>query len=97
MDLIFEERLFYGTVIGAMAVSLAGFVTASLFGFSATSVWSGATIALAASAAGWFRGRGDVLPNLRVVHAGPRLKLVRIVELDRWAQRLEALPPRAHS
>jgi hypothetical protein len=73
MDLIFEERLFYGTVIGAMAVSLAGFVTASLFGFSATSVWSGATIALAASAAGWFRGRGDVLPNLRDV-------------TDRWAR-----------
>jgi hypothetical protein len=32
-----------------------------------------------------------VLPDLRVVHAGPRLKLVRIVELDRWAERREAV------
>jgi hypothetical protein len=32
-----------------------------------------------------------VLPNLRVVHAGPRLKLVRLVELDRWAERREAI------
>ena len=35
--------------------------------------------------------RRHVLPNLRVVNAGPRLKLVRIAELDRWAQRHEAL------
>jgi len=35
--------------------------------------------------------RRHVLPHLRVVHAGPRLKLVRVVELDRWAQRHEAL------
>ena len=67
LDLIFEERLFFGTVIGAMGVSLAGFMTASLLGFSATSAWLGAAIALAVSAAGWFRGRREVLPNLRDV------------------------------
>jgi hypothetical protein len=32
-----------------------------------------------------------VLPDLRVVCAGPRLKLVRVAEIDRWAQRVEAL------
>ena len=73
LDLIFEERLFFGTVIGAMAVPLAGFVTASLLGFSVTSVWLGAAIALAVSAAGWFRGRRQVLPDLRSV-------------TDRWAR-----------
>jgi hypothetical protein len=74
LDLIFEERLFYGTVMGAMAVPLAGFVTASLLGFGVTSVWLGAAIALAASATGWFRGRRRVLPDLRSV-------------TDRWARR----------
>jgi hypothetical protein len=73
LELIFEERLFFGTVIGAMAVSLAGFATASLLGFSATSVWLGAVLALAASASGWFCGRRQVLPNLRDV-------------TDRWAR-----------
>jgi hypothetical protein len=32
-----------------------------------------------------------VLPELRVVQAGPRLKLVRVGELDRWAERHEAI------
>ena len=73
LDLVFEERLFYGTVIGAMAVSLTGFAMASLFGFSATSVLLGAAIALAASAVGWFRGRHRVIPDLRGV-------------TDRWAR-----------
>jgi len=35
--------------------------------------------------------RSLVLPELRVVCAGPRLKLVRVEELDRWARRREAL------
>jgi hypothetical protein len=73
LDLIFEERLFFGTVIGAMAVSLAGFLTASLLGFGVTSVWLGVAFALVVSAAGWFRGRREVLPNLRNV-------------TDRWAR-----------
>ena len=51
------------------------------------------TIAEAASALGISESsfRALVLPDLRVVCAGPRLKLVRVAELDRWAQRLEAL------
>ena len=57
IDLIFEERLFFGTVIGAMAVSLAGFLAASLLGFGVTSVSLGAAVALGLSAIGWFRGR----------------------------------------
>jgi len=74
LDLIFEERLFFGTVIGAMAVPLAGFVFASLLGFSATSVWLGGATALAVSAVGWFQGRRRVLPDLRNV-------------TDRWARK----------
>lgn len=51
------------------------------------------TIAEAASALGISESsfRALVLPDLRVVCAGPRLKLVRVAELDRWAQRLEAI------
>lgn len=51
------------------------------------------TIAEAAAAIGVSESsfRRYVLPNLRVVQAGPRLTLVRISELDRWAERREAL------
>jgi hypothetical protein len=51
------------------------------------------TLVEAASALGVSEAsfRRHVLPELRVVRAGPRLKLVRVAELDRWAQRLEAL------
>ncbi|MDQ6918156.1 MAG: hypothetical protein M3Z98_02235 [Candidatus Dormibacteraeota bacterium] len=73
IDLDFEERFFFGTVIGAMAVSLAVFVAASLLGFGVTSVWLGAAVALGVSAVGWFSGRRRVLPNLRAV-------------TDRWAR-----------
>ena len=48
-----------------MAVTLAGFGVASLAGFSAAGVWVGVAIALAVSAAGWYLGRGRVLPDLR--------------------------------
>ena len=32
-----------------------------------------------------------VLPELRVVQASPRLMLVRVAELERWATRREAI------
>lgn len=35
--------------------------------------------------------RRFVLPELRVVQASPRLTLVRVAELERWATRREAL------
>jgi excisionase family DNA binding protein len=35
--------------------------------------------------------RRFVLPDLRVVQASPRLMLVRVAELERWATRREAL------
>lgn len=35
--------------------------------------------------------RRFILPELRVVRASPRLTLVRIAELERWAARREAL------
>jgi hypothetical protein len=73
LELIFEERLFFGTVIGAMAVTLAGFGVASLAGLSVAGVWAGVAIALAVSAIGWFTGRRQVLPDLRSV-------------TDRWAR-----------
>jgi hypothetical protein len=70
LDLSLEERVFFGTVIGAMAVSIAGFAAATLLGFSALSVWLSALFALAVSAAGWFRGRRQVLPDLRSLTDG---------------------------
>ena len=77
IELVFEERLFFGAVLGSMAVALAGFGVASLYGLTARGVWAGAAIALAASAAGWFAGRRRVLPDLRSV-------------TDRWARRPDA-------
>jgi hypothetical protein len=74
LELIFEERFFYGTVVGPMAVTLAGFGFATLLGFSAGSVWAGTAVALAISAIGWLRGRRQVLPDLRGV-------------TDRWGRR----------
>ena len=35
--------------------------------------------------------RRFILPELRVVRASPRLTLIRIAELERWAARREAL------
>lgn len=35
--------------------------------------------------------RRHILPNLRVVSAGPRLTLIRVAELDRWAEKREAI------
>jgi excisionase family DNA binding protein len=35
--------------------------------------------------------RRFVLPELRVVQASPRLMLIRVAELERWATRREAL------
>lgn len=51
------------------------------------------TIPEAASAIGVSEDtfRRFVLPELRVVRASPRLVLVRIGELERWASRREAL------
>jgi hypothetical protein len=35
--------------------------------------------------------RRHVLPELRVIQASPRLVVVRVAELERWAQRAEAV------
>jgi hypothetical protein len=35
--------------------------------------------------------RRYVLPDLRVIQASPRIALVRVVELERWAERHEAM------
>jgi hypothetical protein len=73
LELVFEERFFFGTVIGAMAVALVGFGVASLFGLTARGVWSATAITLAISAAGWFAGRRQLRADLRGV-------------TDRWAR-----------
>jgi hypothetical protein len=51
------------------------------------------TLAEAAAAIGISESsfRRYVLPDLRVVRATPRLVLVRTAELDRWAERRQAL------
>jgi hypothetical protein len=35
--------------------------------------------------------RRHILPSLRVVAAGPRLTLIRVSELDRWASKREVI------
>src|SRR5262249_28325206 len=53
LDLTLEERLAYGTVVGAAAVAMADFLLASAFGFGLGTVLGGLAVALAASAPGW--------------------------------------------
>jgi len=67
VDLLFEERLFFGAVIGALVVSGAGFLVFALAAgqLTAGTVWSGALLALAASAPGWFKGRSLVNADLK--------------------------------
>jgi hypothetical protein len=59
-----EERLAYGTVVGAVAVTAADFLLASLLGFGLTAVLGGLLAALAASAPGWWMARGRLRPEL---------------------------------
>jgi hypothetical protein len=65
LDLLFEERFFFGAVIGAMAVTGAGYLAALAMGeLTYGTVNAGATAALALSAAGWVRGRALIGPDL---------------------------------
>jgi len=57
LRLSIEERLAYGTVIGAVVVSTAGLLLAFAIGLTATTVIASLLFALALSAAGWWRGR----------------------------------------
>jgi hypothetical protein len=65
LELVVEERLVFGTVLGAMAVAAIGFAIASLDGLTAAGVVVDALLALAVSAAGWLLGRDRLLPELR--------------------------------
>src|SRR5205807_8068437 len=67
VDLLFEERLFFGAVLGALVVSGAGFLVFALAAgqLTAGTVWSGVLLVLAASARGWFRGRSLVNADLQ--------------------------------
>jgi hypothetical protein len=60
----FEERCAYGTVLGAMAVTMASFLVCLAFGFGLASLVAGMAAALLLSAvgyaAGWRRHRTDV-------------------------------------
>jgi hypothetical protein len=60
---------------------------------SATTPRVALTLAEAAQAIGVSESsfRRYVLPELRIVQAGPRLTLVRIAELDRWLERRQAI------
>jgi hypothetical protein len=57
LPLTIEERFAYGTVVGAMAVTMAAFLLAIAFGFGVASVAIGAGLAVAAGALGAFIGR----------------------------------------
>jgi hypothetical protein len=64
LPLTLEERLAYGTVLGAVAVSLADFLLALAFGMGLATVLAGLGVALAAGAAGWWRGAPQVGTDL---------------------------------
>ena len=69
LPMTLEERFFFGSVLGAMAVAAIGFVIASLFGLGWPGVTAAALLALAVSAAGWFSGRGQVAGEVRELAA----------------------------
>jgi hypothetical protein len=85
LPLTLEERLAFGTVFGAMAVAVADFLLASLFGLSLATVLAGLALVLAASAPGWWiaRGRlggeaGDLLDRWRRREAWPLWALLAV-------------------
>ena len=53
-----EERLFFGTVVGAMAVTLFGLLLALPFGLTLATALAACVAALAASSPGWWRALG---------------------------------------
>jgi hypothetical protein len=57
LPLAVEERLAYGTVIGAVVVSTVGLLFAFAIGLTAITVLASLLVALALSGAGWWRGR----------------------------------------
>jgi hypothetical protein len=57
LPLTLEERLAYGTVVGAVAVTMADFLLAWAVGLGLVSVLAGLALALAASAPGWWLAR----------------------------------------
>jgi hypothetical protein len=58
LPLMLEERLAYGTVVGAVVVAMADFLLASAFGLGLAVVLGALALALAASAPGWWLARG---------------------------------------
>ena len=65
LDLEPEERLAFGSVLGMMAATLAGFGLASAFGISVLTVWSGVAIAIAVSIPGWILARPRLVTEVR--------------------------------
>ena len=64
LPLTVEERLAFGTVIGALAVTCADFVVAMALGMGLGTVLLGLMLALAASAPGWWLARGRARAEL---------------------------------
>ncbi|HXM53750.1 MAG TPA: hypothetical protein VOB72_00040 [Candidatus Dormibacteraeota bacterium] len=58
LALTLEERLAYGTVIGAVVVTMADLLLALAFGLGLATALAGLAVALAASAPGWWLARG---------------------------------------
>ena len=75
LPLTLEERLAYGTLLGAVAVTTADLLLALAFGLSLATVLAGLAAALAASAPGWWIG----------VRGHARAEFVDA--LDRWRRR----------
>jgi hypothetical protein len=67
LPLLFEERLAFGTVLGAITVTMAAFVAALAWGFGLPAVVLGMLAALALSAAGWYAGRKTHAYDLAVL------------------------------
>jgi len=65
LRLTLEERLAYGTAVGALALSIADFLLAMAFGMGLATVLAGLAVTLAVSAPGWWQGRTRLDGELR--------------------------------
>jgi hypothetical protein len=65
LELSAEERLAYGTVVGAVVVSMLGFVLALAWGLTLATAAAAVLVTLALSAPGWWRARRLAPTELR--------------------------------
>jgi hypothetical protein len=74
LNLLLEERLAFGAVLGGVGATMGGYVLALLIGFGLVSVLGGLGITWAISLIGWYLGRREIPADLRSIVSRWRLR-----------------------